>query len=88
VPVWRRAASGRSHCSARPAAGRSASGFHRCRACAVEAGLLDHHDRVQREEARLRQASRWAWTARRLAIWGLVVAATGVLLAVVDLVGG
>ena len=36
-----------------------------CQACAVEAGLLDHYDRVQREEARPRQALRWAWTARR-----------------------
>jgi hypothetical protein len=59
-----------------------------CQACAVEAGLLDHYDRVQREEARLGQAWRWAWTARRWAVWALAVAAAGVALAVVDLLSG
>ena len=68
------------------AAGRFDAGH--CQACAVEAGLLDHYDRVQREEARLRQALRWAWTARRWAGWALVVAAAGIVLAVIDLVGG
>ena len=69
-----------------PATGRFDAGHWQ--ACAVEAGLLDHYDRVQREEARLRQALRWAWTARRWAGWALVVAAAGIVLAVIDLVGG
>jgi hypothetical protein len=34
-----------------------------CRTCAREAGLLDHHDRVQREETRLRQTRIWAYAA-------------------------
>ena len=59
-----------------------------CQACAVEAGLLDHYDRVQREGARLRQALRWASVARRWAVWALVVAAAGVVLAALDLVVG
>jgi len=59
-----------------------------CQACAVEAGLLDHYDRVQREGAHLRQALRWASVARRWAVWALVVAAAGIVLAVIDLVGG
>jgi hypothetical protein len=59
-----------------------------CQACAVEAGLLDHYDRVQREEARLRQAVRWAWTARRSAAWALLVGAAAVVLAVLALLTG
>jgi hypothetical protein len=59
-----------------------------CQACAVEAGLLDHYDRVQWEEARLRQALRWASVARRWAVWALAVGAVGVVLAVVDLLSG
>jgi hypothetical protein len=58
-----------------------------CQACAVEAGLLDHYDRVQREEARLRQARQWAQTARRSAAWALVVAAVGMVLVVALLSG-
>jgi hypothetical protein len=68
------------------AAGRFDAGH--CQACAVGAGLLDHYDRVQREEARLGQAARWAWTARRWAVWALAVGAVGVVLAVVDLLSG
>ena len=34
-----------------------------CRACADQAGLLDHYRRVQREEARLRVTQEWASTA-------------------------
>jgi hypothetical protein len=40
-------------------------------------GLLDHFDRVQREEAHLRQAREWAPPARR--------PASGLLLAVLAL---
>lgn len=32
----------------------------RCRACAREAGLLDHYHRVQREEGTLRATQHWA----------------------------
>jgi hypothetical protein len=42
-----------------------------CRACAVEAGLLDHYDRVQREEAALRETHGWARQARSFAMWAL-----------------
>jgi hypothetical protein len=56
-----------------------------CRACARRAGLLDHYDRVQEEEARLRQASEWAWAAHRQAIWALGSAGLSVLLATVAL---
>jgi hypothetical protein len=59
-----------------------------CQACAVEAGLLDHSDRVQREEARLRQAVRWAWTSRRWAGWALLLGAAAVVLDVVGLLSG
>ena len=59
-----------------------------CQACAVDAGLLDHYARVQREEARLRQAWQRALTARRWAGWALVVGAAGIVLAVVALLTG
>jgi hypothetical protein len=36
-----------------------------CRACARQAGLLDHYERVQREEARLREARQRA----SIALW-------------------
>jgi hypothetical protein len=39
-----------------------------CRACAHQAGLLDHYRRVQQqEEATPHEAQRWARTARRRA---------------------
>jgi hypothetical protein len=56
-----------------------------CQACAREAGLLDHYDRVQREEAQLRQAREWARAARRQALWALGSSGMGVLLAVLAL---
>jgi hypothetical protein len=56
-----------------------------CRACAREAGLLDHYDRVQREEIRLRQTWAWACAARRYAIWALCSSGGGILLAAVAL---
>lgn len=59
-----------------------------CQACDRETDLLDHYDRVQLEEARLRQAREWAWAARRWAGWTLVVGGVGVLLAVVPLLTG
>jgi hypothetical protein len=52
-----------------------------CWACAREAGLLDHYQRVQREEAALRVAGHWARQARRLAMWALCPAGVGILLA-------
>ena len=59
-----------------------------CQACAVEASLLDHYDRVQREEARLRQALRLAAAARRWAGWALLAGSVGVVLSVVALLTG
>jgi hypothetical protein len=56
-----------------------------CQACAREAGLLDHYDRVQREEAHLRQAREWARAACRHARWALGCSGIGVLLAVLAL---
>ena len=55
-----------------------------CRACAHQAGLLDHHDRMRRQETRLRQARMWANAARRYAIWALCSSGGGILLTVVD----
>lgn len=52
-----------------------------CRACAGEAGLLDHYHRVQREERTLRAAQRSGWQARRIAIWSLCSSGVGILLA-------
>jgi hypothetical protein len=42
-----------------------------CRTCARQAGLLDHYHHVQKEEARLRQASAYARAAHRYALWAL-----------------
>jgi hypothetical protein len=59
-----------------------------CRACAREAGLVDHYWRVQREEARLQAAM---WRSRRahwLAIWALFVSGAGILLAAIALLRG
>ncbi len=56
-----------------------------CRACARQAGLLDHYHHVQREEARLWQASATARAAHRYALWALGSSGVGVLLAVVAL---
>jgi hypothetical protein len=52
-----------------------------CWACARQAGLLDHYDRVQDQETSLRQAREWAWAAQRYAIWALGSSAIGILLA-------
>jgi hypothetical protein len=52
-----------------------------CPTCARQAGLLDHYDRVQREETRLRQTRAWARAARRYAIWALGSSGGGILLA-------
>ena len=48
---------------------------------AHQAGLLDHYDRVQDQEANLRQAREWAWAAHRYAIWALASSGIGILLA-------
>ena len=57
-------------------------------ACARETDLLDHYDRAQREEARLRQVQEWAGTARRWAGGPLVVDGVGVPLAAGPLLTG
>jgi hypothetical protein len=56
-----------------------------CRACARQAGLLDHYRRVQQEEATLREAHGWALEARRRASVALWSSGTALLLAVVAL---
>jgi hypothetical protein len=56
-----------------------------CRACARRTGLLDHCDRVQREETRLQQTRALARAARRYAIWALCSSAGSILLAAVAL---
>jgi hypothetical protein len=49
------------------------------RTCARQVGLLDHDNRGQGEEARLRQALAYARAAHRYALWAL--GSSGVLLA-------
>ena len=56
-----------------------------CRACARQAGLLDHYDRVQREETRLQQTRALARAARLYAIWALYSSGGSILLAAVAL---
>jgi hypothetical protein len=52
-----------------------------CRACAREAGLLDHYLQVQQEEAGVREAR---WRAR-VALWS---SGAALLLAVIALLSG
>jgi hypothetical protein len=59
-----------------------------CRACARQAGLLDHYWRVQQEEATLREAHRWALEARRHASVALCSSGAAILLAVAALLTG
>jgi hypothetical protein len=59
-----------------------------CRACARQAGLLEHYWQVQQEEAALRQADSWALEARRRASVALWSAGAALLLAAVALVRG
>jgi hypothetical protein len=59
-----------------------------CRACARQAGLLDHYWQVQQEEATLREAHRSALEARRRASVALWSSGAAILLAVVVLLTG
>jgi hypothetical protein len=59
-----------------------------CRACARQAGLLDHYWQVQQEEAALRQAHRWARAARRRASVALWSSGAAILLAAVAMLTG
>lgn len=59
-----------------------------CQACACEAGPLGHHDRAPREEARLRYARAWTWTARRWAGRALVADGAAAMPALVALLTG
>jgi hypothetical protein len=52
-----------------------------CWARVHQAGLLDHYERVQDQEANLRQAREWAWAAHRYAIWALGSSGIGILVA-------
>jgi hypothetical protein len=56
-----------------------------CRSCARQAGLLDHSNRVQDEEARLRRTVAYTRAAHRYALWVLGSSGVGVLLATVAL---
>jgi hypothetical protein len=59
-----------------------------CRACARQAGLLDHYWQVQQEEAALRQAHGWARAARQRASVALWSSGAAILLAVVAMLTG
>jgi hypothetical protein len=54
-----------------------------CRACARQAGLLDHYRRVQQQEATLREAHAWARAARRHADVALWSSGAAILLAII-----
>jgi hypothetical protein len=56
-----------------------------CRACARQAGLLDHYNRVQAEEARLRRTVAYARAAHWYGLWALGSSGVGVLLAALAL---
>jgi hypothetical protein len=55
------------------------------RTCARQVGLLDHYDRVQAEEARLRRTVAYARAARRYGLWALGSSGVGVPLATLAL---
>jgi hypothetical protein len=59
-----------------------------CRACAHQAGLLDHYRRVRQEEARLQETREWAGMARRYASVALWSSGAALLLAVIALLTG
>jgi hypothetical protein len=59
-----------------------------CRACARQAGLLDHYRRVQQEEARLQETREWTSTARRYAILALGSSGAAILLAIIAVLTG
>ena len=52
-----------------------------CWACAHQAGMLDHYDRVQDRKPTSARPGEWAWAAHRYAIWALGSSGIGVLLA-------
>jgi hypothetical protein len=56
-----------------------------CRSCARQAGLLDHYNHVQDEEARLRRTVAYARAAHRYTLWALGSSGVGVLLATLAL---
>jgi hypothetical protein len=60
----------------------------RCQACVHQAGLLDHYQLVQQEEATLRQAHGWALEASRRASIALWSAGAALLLAAIALLTG
>ncbi len=59
-----------------------------CRACARQAGLLDHYWQVQQQEATLQQAHAWARAARRRASVALWSSGAAILLSIVALLTG
>ena len=50
-------------------------------ACAQQAGMLDHHDRVQTRKPTSARPGEWASATLRYATWALGSSAIGVLLA-------
>ena len=59
-----------------------------CRACAHEAGLLDHYRRVQQEEDSLQATIRSARQAHSYACWALWVSSAGIVVAAIALLRG
>jgi hypothetical protein len=59
-----------------------------CRACASQAGMLDHYWRVQQEGATLRETQRWARGAHRRASVALWSSGAAIVLAAVALLTG
>ena len=57
----------------------------RCRACANDAGLLDHYEHVQLHERALVAAHRVAWQARRWAMVTMCLSGLALVAAVVAL---
>lgn len=59
-----------------------------CRSCGRETGLLNHYNRVQREEQTLKEAHWCARQARSYAVRALWSSGIGVLLAAIALLKG
>lgn len=56
-----------------------------CRACANDAGLLDHYEHVQLHERALVAARRLAWQARRYAIVTMCLSGLALVAALIAL---
>jgi hypothetical protein len=56
-----------------------------CRACAEDAGLLEHYERVQLQERALATARRLAWQAQRSAVVTMCLSGLALVVAVAAL---